>query len=210
MHVYSLKSYKRMSNLYSMATDIFRDDDSLDILIGSMLNGHDRVNLRDINIETYIVPDSYTVQDCVFNSEDAVYKQVRRFTEPIIEIAERAGCNANLFTALYEAMLNAYQHGNQLDETKPVQVAYKIGDNNAEIGVIDQGGLISPAFIPFIKRHRLGMHKERFLDWYSFTNQDKPKTNNGTGTSFMHTYVDNVQYFKSADGGLVCHLTKHW
>ena len=50
------------------------------------------------------------------------------------------------------------------------------------------------------------MHKQ-FIDFYQFTNRKKPNTNNGTGTSFMHTYVDNVQYFKSAQGGLVVHLT---
>ena len=194
-----------------MASDIFRDDDTLDIFVASMLSGQDKINLGSTNIETYIIPYNYTVQQYNFSNDRSIYpRQIRDATSNVVSIAEGRGCNPNLFTALYEAILNAHQHGNLLDKNKNVTLAYKIDPTDAEIGIIDEGGLINPAFIGFVNRHRIGKHKERFLDWYTLSGQEKPKTNNGTGTSFMHTYVDNVQYFKSDKGGLVCHLTKRW
>ncbi len=69
--------------------------------------------------------------------------------------------------------------------------------------------MIDAEFIPFIDRHRKGDYKKKFIDFYKFTNKEKPATNNGTGTSFMHTYMDKIEYYKSEGRGLAVVLTKN-
>ena len=53
------------------------------------------------------------------------------------------------------------------------------------------------SFILKIRGHGL---EETFVDYYEFTGREKPKSNNGTGTSFMHCYVNEVTYHKGPRG----------
>ena len=57
--------------------------------------------------------------------------------------------------------------------------------------MIDQGGILDPEFIPFVLKHKQNVQaiKKQYIDFYDFTKREKPSINNGTGTSFMHTYV---------------------
>lgn len=192
-----------------MAQDIF-DIDHIDSVIRRILRERGEVDLNTFNIPTYDIKDSYTVKEFKFDADRKVYaRQVRGAIGSVVEEAETKGYNANFFTALYEAVLNAHQHGNKLDSNKTVTLAYKIAQDTLEIAVIDQGGKLDPEFIPYVLKHKQNKQAldKEFIDFYKFTNRVKPGTNNGTGTSFMHTYVDNVQYYKSAQGGLVVHLT---
>jgi len=61
-----------------------------------------------------------------------------------------------------------------------------------------------------VLRHREQKHKEKFMDFYEFSNIKKPANNNGTGTLFMHIYCDKVSYYKSEKGGLVVNLKKRF
>src|SRR3989344_8299460 len=190
-----------------MALDIF-DVDNLDSVVREHFRRQGTVDLRTFDVPTYEIKPSYTVLEVNLSTDRKEYaREIRSVIEPIGREAENQGYNPNFFTALYEAVLNAHQHGNKLDPTKKVTLTYKIAADTLEISVIDQGGILNADFIPFVLRHKEGRHRERMLDFYEFTNTPTPGTNNGTGTSFMHTYVDKVQYFKSAEGGLVVHLT---
>jgi len=190
-----------------MALDIF-DVDNLDSVVREHFRRQGTVDLRTFDVPTYEIKPSYTVLEVNLSTDRKEYaREIRSVIEPIGREAENQGYNPNFFTALYEAVLNAHQHGNKLDPTKKVTLTYKIAADTLEISVIDQGGILNADFIPFVLRHKEGRHRERMLDFYEFTNTPKPGTNCGTGTSFMHTYVDKVQYFKSAEGGLVVHLT---
>ena len=56
------------------------------------------------------------------------------------------------------------------------------------------------------------LSNDGFIDWYKFTNQKKPSysDNNGTGTSFMHVYMDRIRYFRCNDlGGLAVYMRKN-
>ena len=193
-----------------MAVDLFKDP-TLDQLIAQIVADMPKIKLSQLNVEPYEVRPGYVIERFHFPATSGEYgSAIRAAVEPIAERAEALGCNANLFTALYEAILNGHQHGNKLDPEKEVVVAYKIDSHSAEIAIIDQGGEVNPAFIPFIFKHRREDTQKSFINWYDYSKLQKPGTNNGTGTSFMHTYVDNVQYFKSEEGGLVVHLTKEW
>ena len=189
-----------------MAQDIF-DAACIDSLVRKIFRERGELDLQHFSIPTYKIRQDYTVVECQIDQKTHG-KDIRRTIEPIIDKAESMGYSHNLFTAVYEAVLNAYQHGNKMDPNKKVTIAYKIGREKADIVVMDEGGVLDPEFVPFVLHHREGQHTTRFLDFYKFTGREKPEGNNGTGTSFMHTYVDTVSYFKSPAGGLVVQLTK--
>ncbi|MFZ5955455.1 MAG: ATP-binding protein [Nanoarchaeota archaeon] len=165
------------------------------------------LRLSELDVETYKIPSDYTIEN--FSFDAATYeREIRTAIEPVVRIAEDSGYKNNLFTALYEGVLNAFQHGNNKDSSKKVILAYKIGENQAEFSIIDEGENINPEFVSYVAWIRGGGLSRDFRNFYSFAELDKPKTNNGTGTIFMHNYVDSLKYFKSEKGGLVVHLVK--
>ena len=112
---------------------------------------------------------------------------------------------------MYEAVLNAHEHGNLRNPDKKITLAHRLDPASLTCVVMDQGGVLVSEFVPFILRHREGRHLVAMLDFYQFSK--KPKANEGNlgkGTSFIHTYADKVGYFKSEEGGLVVSLTKTW
>jgi serine/threonine-protein kinase RsbW len=50
--------------------------------------------------------------------------------------------------ALEEAMVNAIKHGNQLDRTKKVRIAYHIASDRFDILIVDEGPGFDPADVP--------------------------------------------------------------
>ncbi|RME77674.1 hypothetical protein D6774_03670 [Candidatus Woesearchaeota archaeon] len=195
--------------LISMPQELF-EIPSLDSLVGEPFSEQSEpFDLRLLEIPPYTIPQNRTIRQTTFPALPKEYSPlIRTFVEPVAQEAEQNGFNSNIFTALYEAVLNAHQHGNQLDPTKTVTLAYAIEEDMFCASIIDQGGRIDPAFVPFVLRHKLGEHKKKFIDFYQFSNKEKPKSNRGTGTSFMHTYVNQVNYYKSEEGGLVVELIK--
>ena len=191
-----------------MALELFEVDES-ESLVRRVLRAHGEFDLSDFEIDTYQIHPGYEVKSFQFSADRKIQgREIRTAIEPITQEAENEGYSSMLFTALYEAVLNAHQHGNNNNSSKNVTIAYKFDSNSAEVAVIDQGGKLHPEFISFVLRHREGKHIDKFIDWYEFTGQEKPSTNLGTGTSYIHTYAHNVQYFKSEDNGLVIHLTR--
>ena len=187
--------------------DLF-DIESLDSLVRQELREPKVVSLNDFKIPVFKLP-SNSVTITVNLPSEKYEKHIRSAIEPVGEIAEAKGYSGNFFTALYEAVKNAHEHGNKKDENKHVLINHKIDDESAKIAIMDQGGVLEPDFIPFIIAHREIDIKEKFLNYYQFSGKQKPRSSNlGTGTSFMHAYADKVQYFKSSSGGLVVLLTK--
>jgi len=188
--------------------DLFNleEDDSL-IRLKTKREG--LVKLADFpEIPTYKIPEGYTVKKYNLPSENYA-GQLRDITGKISSIVEKKGCSSNFFSALYEATLNAHQHGNKLDPNKKITLAYCIKPRKIRVAVIDEGGVFEPDFLPFIINLRTkGNYKTSFQNYYNFSKTEKPITNNGTGTAFMHAYVDDVSYLKSEEGGLVVHLIK--
>ena len=192
-----------------MAVDIF-DVDEIDSVLRQKLR-REEINLREFNVPVYEIEPDYKVEQFRLSSDRKLYlKQVRTSIENTSGMAESKGFNHNIFTALYEAVLNAHQHGNRADSDKRIILAHNIEDEIAKFVVVDEGGNINPEFIPFVLRHREGRHEKgrKIVDFYKFTNTKKPACNNGTGTSFIHMYMDDVAYYKHVEGGLAVHLIK--
>ena len=128
------------------------------------------------------------------------------FLGPLINpLEEETGLPTNIYTALYEAIRNAFQHGNQKDLKKPVHFYIKKGAP-LEFLIEDQGGSIDPLFASFILLQRQKGRGDALLDFYAFAQRAKPEKNNGTGTSFIFQYSDRVFYYRSNTSGLIVHI----
>ncbi|MBS3152520.1 ATP-binding protein [Candidatus Woesearchaeota archaeon] len=192
-----------------MAKDIF-DLDCLDSVVRKIFEKGGNINLDDFNITPFEIPKDHKVLEIAINENELYPQQIRSQIEGAVRGAEAKGCNANLYTALYEAILNAYQHGNEKDPKKKILMSYNLGGKTADFAIIDDGGKLDSHFVAFVLLHKEGKYREKFLDFYTFTHRSKPSSNNGTGTSFMYTYVDRVNYFKYKNGGLVVYLSKDY
>jgi serine/threonine-protein kinase RsbW len=89
--------------------------------------------------------------------------------------------------AIEEAIINAVEHGNQLDSAKHVTVEYSITPDQFEISIADEGRGFRPDEVP---------------DPCSDENLDKVT---GRGIALMRVYMDSVEY--NAKGNCV-HMVK--
>lgn len=169
---------------------------------------NEETDLNDNSLIELKIPDDFE-QITINLDKNNYFSQIKKIVNPILEKVEKLGYQMNIFTALYEGILNGFQHGNKYDSLKKLIIASKITPENLEFIISDQGDTIHSEFSKFILEQRKKDRSESFIDWYEFSNQEKPQTNNGTGTSFIHAYMDEVKYFKSLElGGLSLYLSK--
>jgi len=161
------------------------------------------IDLRLILERRVKIPEEYEKRELSFDDGNGL-KIFDLIRDDLVKFS-KAGYPENLQTPVFEAILNAYQHGNQRDPNKKITFAYDIGDIALNILVEDEGGFIDPVFVPFILRHRERDVRKKFINFYEFSGREKPKENNGTGTSFMHAYMDEVNYYLG-ERGMIVHL----
>ncbi len=188
-------------------SDIFNLD-NLESVVRNKFGTNKEVKLKDLTNNYSAIPNDYERIELKLESEE-VFSELRDKIQPICTEFEKEGYGANLFTAVYEAVLNAYQHGNKKDTSKKITLAYKHSLEHLDLMVEDEGGVVDSNFVPFVLRHREGVYKEKFLNFYEFSGKEKPDKNQGTGTSFMHQYVDSVNYLISEKGGLIVHMVRN-
>ncbi len=121
-------------------TDIFDVGDK-NSLVREMLMNHNPINLSDHTMSIYKIPESHNVTQFKFGpSSYREYKeQIEKVVNPIIDNAKKLGYPENLFVVLYEAVINAFQHGNKMNPNKNVVLASKLDDKSAEFAIIDEG-----------------------------------------------------------------------
>jgi serine/threonine-protein kinase RsbW len=111
------------------------------------------------------------------------------------KMAERSGLNPeaayHVDMALREAVGNAVTHGNKKDENKSVTVVITSSPGNLEIEVSDQGTGFDPATVP------------------DPTVGENVLKASGRGIFFMRTFMDEVSWSNTADGGTTVRLVKH-
>jgi len=78
--------------------------------------------------------------------------EARRLQCEIEHALQRASfCERDIFAiklAVEEALVNAIKHGNQMDRSKTVRVAYFIDPNRFEIDITDEGCGFDPCDVP--------------------------------------------------------------
>lgn len=143
------------------------------------------INLASENLPLLSVPNDYSQYEMP-SFEEGYFVGIRNFITPFAESCEEKGYGGNIFTALYEAVLNAYTHGNKRDKNKKVLLGSKIGDSSLEFIIADQGKSLHPDFMRFVLAHRERTdQRSNFINWYEFADTDKKNEyNNGTGTFY--------------------------
>ena len=92
--------------------------------------------------------------------------------------------------AIRESVANAVKHGNKFDESKEVEVKLADTDDGFEITVRDFGVGFSVDEIP------------------DPTNPENLLKTNGRGILFMRSFMDEVEWSNSPDGGLIVKMMK--
>lgn len=92
--------------------------------------------------------------------------------------------------AVRESVANAIKHGNKLDESKNVELKLEDNDDVVEITVRDFGEGFSVDEIP------------------DPTNSENLLKTTGRGILFMRSFMDEVEWSNSPDGGLIVKMLK--
>jgi len=92
--------------------------------------------------------------------------------------------------AVRESVANAVKHGNKLDETKQVEITFENSNAGLEITVRDFGEGFAVEEIP------------------DPTNPENLLKANGRGILFMRSFMDEVEWFNHADGGMIVKMLK--
>ncbi len=158
-----------------------------------------------LELAIFTLDDTYVTTRSTFPSEGYDH-QIRATAEELTKLAQQNGHSERLFTALYEALLNAHQHGSGLDPTKTVTIAYKVHPGFAEFVIVDEGSTVNDDLLQFLAHRRALTGGNIGPDFYEFSGKEKPRGNLGTGILLMHIYTDSVSYMRSPEGGLVVRL----
>jgi serine/threonine-protein kinase RsbW len=84
--------------------------------------------------------------------------------------------------ALEEALVNAIKHGNQMDKSKQVHIAFRLLPDRFEIHIIDEGAGFDPNDVP---------------DPTAIENLDRPC---GRGLMLMNHYMTQIKYNERGNG----------
>lgn len=191
-----------------MTKDIF-DIDNIDSVIRQVLKEKTAIDLREHDIPLYEILPHYKIQEINIPDKKHYDDTIRKSIKKILKVADKSGFNRDkLGTSVYEAVRNAYQHGNNYDSNKKIVIAHYITRESLDISIIDEGGILKPEFVAFALRFKNPELAKKFMSFYEFTKQEQPAENFGLGTYLIHSYVDEVNYFKSANNGLVVNLHK--
>src|SRR3989344_5524916 len=74
---------------------------------------------------------------------DDELKDISSLVEDEIKKFVNEGYPDNIYTPIYEAILNAYQHGNKRDPDKKVRFAYHLGESHLDILIEDEGTILN-------------------------------------------------------------------
>jgi serine/threonine-protein kinase RsbW len=92
--------------------------------------------------------------------------------------------------AVRESVANAVEHGNKYDQQKSVDIRYTIGVDALRVTVRDYGEGFDPATLP---------------DPLDPNNLLNPA---GRGILYMRTFMDNVEYDRHPEGGMIISMSK--
>ena len=122
-----------------------------------------------------------------------------------IESVEKAAREAEIFArqsgfnedalhsidmAVREAVANAVKHGNKLDETKQVEITFRNSVDGFELIVRDFGTGFAVEEVP------------------DPTNSENLLKSDGRGILFMRAFMDRVEWFNHAEGGMIVKMLK--
>ena len=117
-------------------TDIF-DLKDISSVVREVTRQSGPVSLENFKVYPFAVPEDFERVELEFSPKD-YREKIKRDIKPFVDYACFHGIPENIYTALYEAVLNAFEHGNGKDPHKKVTLAYKISNEGAEFAVIER------------------------------------------------------------------------
>lgn len=189
-----------------MKVDIF-DIDGLNSLVRRAFAGLGEIKLSETSLVCVPIPETFSKIPVRIEKEHPG-TSIRSVCEQVASTAEQHGFGYNLFTAVYEAVKNAYEHGNNHNPDLPIDLAYLVGEDRFDVMVQDAGGTLDPNFLAYVERYRRGEHRKQVIDFYEFSGKEKQGDNQGTGVHFMFTYLDDLFFYRSVNDGLLVHMVK--
>lgn len=191
-----------------MKTDLFDIDDK-DSLVRRAFNSLGEVRLSELGLLPIPISDIFNRVPVKIDPTQ-VGASLRKYCDNVASVAESLGFGYNLFTAVYEALKNGYEHGNNCDPTRELILAYLAGDDRFDVMLRDSGGILHSDFLAFIEKHRRTENRGKMWNFYEFSDRERPTEgdNLGIGTSFMHLYMDDVFYCIGDNDGLLVHMVK--
>ncbi len=93
--------------------------------------------------------------------------------------------------AVRESVANAVEHGNHYDPNKAVDIIFTLSQESLRVEVRDQGEGFDPSDLPDP------------LDPLNLLNPA------GRGILYMRTFMDNVEYLRHPEGGMVVTMSKN-
>ncbi|MBA3632682.1 MAG: ATP-binding protein [Acidobacteria bacterium] len=121
-------------------------------------------------------------------------KSIDKAVVEATDFASRAGFSEEALyainMAMRESVANAVKHGNQLDETKQVEITLKNSSEGLEITIRDFGEGFAVEEIP------------------DPTNPENLMKADGRGILFMKTFMDEVKWSNHARGGMIVKMLK--
>ena len=181
--------------------DLFDLEDPSSLIRRVLIKDNKNINLKEFLETRFIIPADYDIKE--FNLKEGNSLEINSLMDDKMQKFQSAGYLENIYTPIYEAILNAHQHGNKHDLNKKIRFAYKLSDSNLNILIEDEGGIIDSVFMLFILKHREAEFNKKSINFYKFSQRQKPEKNNGTGTSFMHIYMDKINYYLGEYGLIV-------
>jgi serine/threonine-protein kinase RsbW len=129
-------------------------------------------------------PGSSATNDLVISSDTAEARRVQEEIEQALKDHQFSPHDVfSIKLALEEALVNAIKHGNQMDRSKAVRVAYRITADRFDVWVSDEGRGFDPDDVP---------------DCTAAENLERPS---GRGLMLMRHYMNEVDY--NATGNVV-------
>ena len=121
-------------------------------------------------------------------------ESVEEAAEAAAQFAEQCGFSEDVRyavdMAVRESVANAVKHGNKLDETKRVEITFESSNKGFEVSVRDFGAGFAVEEIP------------------DPTNPENLLKANGRGILFMRSFMDEVEWFNHAGGGMIVKMLK--
>jgi anti-sigma regulatory factor (Ser/Thr protein kinase) len=165
-----------------------------------------RLSLSGLDLKVFVPGETYTI--VTFNICEG--EDVLDYLEQIRDVSKEGrhtGKHERFHSGVYEAVRNAFQHGNKKDPSKKVIISYKSTDDAFEVVVADEGGSINGNFAPFVLFHRNGL-PDKPNSFYKFAPEvERLEENSGIGTYIIHSVSDEVNYFINENGGLSVQMT---
>jgi hypothetical protein len=153
--------------------------------------GSDMLDVSSFSVPPYAIPGHLTRMDASISDRSEIASLADIVTVPAIE----NGFPEGIFCPVYEAILNAYEHGNLRNRDKKVVVGFS---PKAEYAVLDEGGSIHADLVSYVLALR---ERQNVNPFYDFSSKQKAGRNLGLGTKLMHEYFD-IQYYPAQTGGL--------